>query len=112
MGTFIGRTGETNILLGALKTNNPEMIAVIGRRRVGKTFFIQSVYKKHIAFQMTGSQDTPAKEQLQNFADQLQAFSKSPVPIAAPASWPAAFRQLSSYLDKKKTQAKKSVVLR
>ena len=107
METFIGRTEEINILQNALTTNESEMIAVIGRRRVGKTFLIRSVYKKHIGFEITGSQRTPLKEQLQNFANQLQLFSKSPVPIAAPVSWPAAFRQLSFFLDKQKSNQKK-----
>jgi AAA+ ATPase superfamily predicted ATPase len=107
MGTFIGRTEEVNILQGALKTTESEMVAVIGRRRVGKTLLIRSAYKKNIVFEMTGSQKSSLKEQLQNFANQLQLFSKSPVPIAVPVSWPAAFRQLSSFFDKQKSSQKK-----
>ncbi len=107
MGTFIGRTEETKTLLNALDTKDAEMIAVIGRRRVGKTFFIQSVYQKHIQFEMTGSQDTPVKEQLENFADQLLKYSKSKIATATPKNWPAAFRQLTSFLETKKTKQKK-----
>jgi len=55
---------------------------------------------------MTGSQNTPSKEQLQNFANQLQSYSKSPTPISPPANWSAAFHQLSSYLDAKKFSQK------
>ncbi|MCD4732342.1 MAG: AAA family ATPase [Bacteroidales bacterium] len=107
MGLFIGRIQETNILQDALKTDDSEMIAVIGRRRVGKTFLIQSVYKKHIYFEMTGSQNAPLKEQLQNFTNQLQLYSKSNIEIATPANWTAAFHQLSSFLDTKKFNQKK-----
>lgn len=107
MRTFTGRIHEINILQEALKTDNPEMIAIIGRRRVGKTFLIQTVYKKHICFEMTGSQNTPVKEQLQNFANQLQSYSKSNIAISPPANWTAAFHQLSSFLDTKKFNKKK-----
>jgi hypothetical protein len=102
MEKFTGRIEETNILQDALKTDNSEMIAVIGRRRVGKTYLIQSVYEKHICFEMTGSQKTPLKEQLQNFANQLQLYSKSNIAIVPPTNWPDAFRQLSLFLDTKK----------
>lgn len=107
MGTYIERTEETNILQNALKTNESEMIAVIGRRRVGKTLLIRSVYKKHIVFELTGSLQTPTKEQLENFAGQLQFFSKSPIKLATPKSWPDAFRQLTTFLEKQKTNQKK-----
>jgi uncharacterized protein len=41
---LIGRKKEQDVLLKALNSNEPEMVAVIGRRRVGKTFLIRSVY--------------------------------------------------------------------
>lgn len=51
---LIGRIPETQILLNALKSKRPELIAVYGRRRVGKTFLIRSVYKKDILFEYSG----------------------------------------------------------
>ena len=35
---FIGRTKEITVLNDALESNEAELLAVIGRRRVGKTF--------------------------------------------------------------------------
>ena len=64
---LIGRTPEREVLLKALHSRKPEMVAVIGRRRVGKTFLIHSVYKDNIAFQISGVQDGTLKEQLKNF---------------------------------------------
>ena len=47
------------------------MVAVIGRRRVGKTYLIKSVYKKKIVFEVTGLQSASKKAQLENFVLQL-----------------------------------------
>jgi len=107
MEKFIGRTEDINILQDALKTSDSEMIAVIGRRRVGKTFLVRSVYNNNICFEITGSQNTPLKEQLQNFANQLQLYGKSNIAVAPPSSWTEAFHQLSLFLDTKKFHQKK-----
>ncbi len=54
---FIGRYEERKIMLNLLSTPEPEMLAVIGRRRVGKTFLIREIYKDAICFEMTGIKD-------------------------------------------------------
>lgn len=54
---LIGRKEEVSILKEVLAANEAEMISVIGRRRVGKTFLIQEVYKNHIAFEISGIQN-------------------------------------------------------
>ena len=53
---FIGRKEEIAILEEALASYEAEMVAVLGRRRVGKTFLIQSIYNKRITFEVTGLQ--------------------------------------------------------
>jgi len=53
---LVGRVAEQKILQEALQSKQPEMISVIGRRRVGKTFLINTTYKKHIDFEITGIQ--------------------------------------------------------
>ncbi|HJV20578.1 MAG TPA: ATP-binding protein [Sediminibacterium sp.] len=50
MEELIGRRAEKQILEDALTSKSPELIAVYGRRRVGKTFLIRSVYQKHLVF--------------------------------------------------------------
>ena len=47
---FIGRKKEQEILEEALKSKEAEMVAVIGRRRVGKTFLVKSIYQAQITF--------------------------------------------------------------
>ncbi|MEA3445817.1 MAG: ATP-binding protein, partial [Bacteroidota bacterium] len=111
MYELIGRQEESDIFLSLLKTDSAEMLAVVGRRRVGKTFLIQTVYKNDICFNLTGSQKSPLKEQLQNFAYQMETWSKSKVAVAPPKSWSEAFKQLSKFIDSKKFRQKKVIFL-
>ena len=106
---FIGRTKEQAILNKALQSDEAEMVSIVGRRRVGKTFLVQSVYKDHIAFELTGIQNAPRIEQLQNFAIQLTQQAKSPVPIEVPKNWLGAFYLLTAFLEKK-IKSKKQVI--
>ena len=64
---LIGRKKEQVILRQALQSEESEMVAIIGRRRVGKTFLIRSVYKDKIDIEFTGIQNATCKEQLASF---------------------------------------------
>ena len=63
---LIGRKEEQAILLKAIQSDEPEMIAVLGRRRIGKTYLIRSVYKDRIRFEISGLQNANLKKQLQS----------------------------------------------
>ena len=81
MALFIGREEEKAILLEALHSEEPEMVSVIGRRRVGKTYLIKTVFKEYIDFEVTGVEHAPRSEQLFNFMFRLGQFSGSVVPL-------------------------------
>ena len=98
---LIGRSKEQEVLLKALHSRNPEMVAVIGRRRVGKTFLIRSVYAGQMAFEISGIQDATLREQLKNFKYQLQNTFGTVAPAEKPASWLDAFQQLITCLEPK-----------
>lgn len=105
-----GRKEEQEILLTALASREAEMVAVFGRRRVGKTYLIRQTYQPHIVFEVTGLQNSNNAGQLQNFSIQLTAFSKSPVPLKIPADWMEAFSMLADFLDGQTKSKKKRVV--
>ena len=42
---------------GFLSNSESDLVAVLGRRRVGKTFLIKNVYQKEMIFHITGIQD-------------------------------------------------------
>ncbi len=96
---FIGRTEEISILESALSSREAEMIAVIGRRRVGKTYLVESVYQEKIIFQLTGLQHTSKADQLDNFIIQLNKKVQSKIPLEKPKSWLRAFAMLTTYLE-------------
>lgn len=108
---LIGRKQEQQILQEALVSNEPEMIAIIGRRRVGKTFLVKETYRRQLVFEITGLQDAPIKEQLENFTFQIGQWSTSKFPIATPSNWLKAFMLLIDYLETYDYKEKKVVFL-
>lgn len=111
MTQIIGRKKELQVLQKALDSNKAEMISVIGRRRVGKTFLIDTFYAERIVYSVTGTQDGPLGEQLENFAFRMQGFSKSKIPVRTPASWMKAFILLIDYLETLDFSEKKVIFL-
>lgn len=104
---FIGRDKEQAILVDALASENAEMIAVIGRRRVGKTFLVRSVYGNQIDIEFTGVQNATRKEQLTSFHFLLKRYSKVALDLPAPNNWLVAFHQLITVLETVPVKEKK-----
>ncbi|MCB0579677.1 MAG: AAA family ATPase [Phaeodactylibacter sp.] len=107
--SLVGRKREREILVEALQSDEPEMVAVIGRRRVGKTFLVKQVYEEHILFEVTGLQDGDLKKQLANFSFALSRHSGSRIPLKTPADWLEAFQMLVLHLSQISDDAKKVV---
>lgn len=106
-----GRTTEKAILVEALKTDEAELIAVTGRRRVGKTFLIRSVYEGNMVFELSGVHEAGVEQQLKNFCSELQRVSKSRMSFAPPGNWLEAFELLKKYIETQlRNRGKKSVV--
>ncbi len=97
---IIGRKPQIQVLNDALTSPKPEMLALIGRRRVGKTFLIRQVYENRIDFELTGLQDGNTKAQLQNFQIAFSRYFPTIELTEKPQNWLAAFHQLSLALDK------------
>lgn len=106
---LIGRKKEVLILQEALESNEAEMVAVLGRRRIGKTFLVSSVYKNSIVFEISGTQSASTQLQLRNFRDELSSFYGNKLPLEVPVDWLAAFQMLKQYL--KELDPKKKHVL-
>ncbi|MDT8413442.1 MAG: ATP-binding protein [Vicingaceae bacterium] len=72
MTKIVGRKYEIEILQESLKSSNSELIAVYGRRRVGKTFLIREIYANQIKFEVTGLYQGELSDQLANFTKELK----------------------------------------
>lgn len=71
---LVGRDKEQQILLSVLETDESQLIAVYGRRRVGKTFLIRQTYKNKFAFQHSGISKGNIKDQLDEFCESLRKY--------------------------------------
>jgi uncharacterized protein len=108
---LIGREKEISTLQNLLLTDESELVSVIGRRRVGKTFLVDTVYAEVMAFELTGIQNASVKEQLNAFAVALNLHSKPLLPIQSPKTWLDAFHLLILYLEGTATDKKRVVFL-
>lgn len=95
---LIGREAEKEVLAKALQSGEAELVAITGRRRVGKTFLVNSFYADRTVFEMTGVQNGDMGKQLLNFADQLNLIARPALPVKTPADWQEAFRVLRDFL--------------
>jgi len=97
---LVGRQQEMAVLEKAFHSNEAELVAVFGRRRVGKTFLVRASYANKIGFEMTGIQNGSMREQLQHFTDRLNYHARPMLPFSAPRNWQEAFQMLIVYLEK------------
>ena len=99
MDKLIGREQEIRWLKEYTSSGRPEFVAIYGRRRVGKTYLVNRLFERKLAFSMTGVIDGTADEQMEAFIDAMQEYSGE-LP-EKPKSWMEAFRVLKLYLKKK-----------
>jgi AAA+ ATPase superfamily predicted ATPase len=101
MEKLIGRETEKKLLQEAMDSGSPELIAVFGRRRVGKTFLIRQYLAKSIVFEFVGTRDAKLAVQLGNFKNALGKAIGNDKIYRTPESWADAFDQLIHYLNSK-----------
>lgn len=94
-----------------LRSTQPELVVVYGRRRVGKTFLIREAYAKAISFELVGIHGADLSMQLRAFAAAIGAATNAPAPTRPPRDWHEAFAQLASMLTSRlKRRSHKQVV--
>lgn len=108
---LIGRVKEQEILQEALLSSEAEMVAVVGRRRVGKTFLVKSVYAKQMVFSVSGEYGAPSDEHLKKWSYAIKEYSGAALPVAVPGSWLDAFMLLIDYLKTLDFKEKRVVFL-
>lgn len=97
---IIGRKQERIQMASYLKDEKAHLLAVVGRRRVGKTYLIRESYKENKVFEMTGIQHAKLKKQLINFTIQMNTYFQNEEQYNKPDNWLAAFNLLSQAIDK------------
>lgn len=95
---IIGRKKEQDILRNMMEEEEAKMVAVYGRRRVGKTYLVRQFFDNQFDFYFTGSFNTSASIQLTLFATQLRQYFGEDVRV--PKTWYDAFELLRTFLEK------------
>lgn len=108
---MIGRKYEIKRMEESLTSPNSELIAVYGRRRVGKTYLIRHVYEKNIRFEVTGLYDGNQEKQLDIFFDELKRVSTKIKEEHKPKDWKGAFELLKTYINSLRSQSKKVIFI-
>ncbi|HWJ36359.1 MAG TPA: ATP-binding protein [Steroidobacteraceae bacterium] len=94
---FVGRKIEREKIHAALTSSDPELVAVWGRRRVGKTFLIR-YGREPVAdhfMEITGQRNGALKVQLKHFSDSLSKAFHQGIALSTPATWDDAFQHLA-----------------
>ncbi len=100
---MIGRKREINELNNLYSSNKSELVAIYGRRRIGKTYLVDETFKGRITFRHAGlspvdeNKKGMLKAQLEHFYYSLllQGMKKS----KKPESWLEAFYMLEKLLE-------------
>jgi AAA+ ATPase superfamily predicted ATPase len=75
---IIGHKKEQADFKTYYELQQPEFVAVYGRRRVGKTFLVKEFFNQQFAFYVTGLANADKKEQMRNFNVSLEYYSGVP----------------------------------
>ena len=95
--SMIGRAWECDQLAECMERPSAQLIAVYGRRRVGKTFLINEFFQNHFAFKVTGAYGENALFQMRSFTDELHR--KCGRSYDTPDDWRQVFLWLREYLE-------------
>jgi hypothetical protein len=106
---IIGRVAEKSVLDRVLSSRDPELVALYGRRRVGKTFLVREHLKDYIVFEVAGIHDQSTGSQLAGFHAALRRSFPN-IASVQPTNWLDAFEILRSCLEAQAKQKRKQVV--
>ena len=99
MEKLIGREKEIKVLKEAFEGDEPQFLAVYGRRRVGKTFLIKTLFAEKIFFDMTGVNDKLLKTQFKSFSIAIKATNPSAQFQQKTNNWLDAFQLLKAAIE-------------
>lgn len=112
--SFVGREPERALLDKMLGSKEAELVALYGRRRVGKTFLVRAYVepKADVFLTVTGIKDAPAAEQLLLFQREVERVLFDNAPLPPFPSWKVAFETMAGGLERvaKSKSARKIVV--
>lgn len=110
---MIGRQKELEILLNICEEKESKLIAVYGRRRIGKTYLINHMFNEHkkdcLFFRFTGSYQLDSSIQKDNFIEAIYDWFKVE-PSKIIENWMDAFNFLKRVITNTSTPNEKIVI--
>jgi uncharacterized protein len=108
---FVGREKELEELRGLFLKNQSDLVAIMGRRRVGKTFLIKKAFEGRLSFHFSGINNSTKETLLREFSIKIAEYTGSVSGWIQPSTWHDAFRQLKAYLMTFEETQKKVIFL-
>lgn len=108
--TIVGRVFEQEVLKDSLSSHRSELIAIYGRRRIGKTYLVREFFGNRITFSFTGLSRGKRADQIKNFILKLNDVTDEFTKEKQPADWLEAFNYLKIFLKGIKESKKKKVI--
>ena len=94
---LVGRKAEIQHLERIMASKEAEFVVVYGRRRVGKTFLVNTFFNDTYTFKLTGLAKKSKREQLSNFGSSLNRYGNGQK-FTRPRTWYEAFDKLRELL--------------
>lgn len=110
MQNIIGREEEMRALRRCMESDRSEFVIVYGRRRVGKTFLVDSFFEGKYDFSYVGGHRLAKAKQLRGFAKALKKAAGLKLQPKF-ADWTDAFDALEEYLERLPEDRKKVVFI-
>jgi uncharacterized protein len=102
---IIGRKNEFEQLENSYELKKSNLIAIYGRRRVGKSFLIKAFGARKKMWAFEGLESEPTSEQIRHFTSQLQSFTKdSFLEQTEFKNWTQVFRYMTDRLALQKNK--------
>lgn len=96
---MIGRKKEIDYLNHVLASSESQLIALTGRRRIGKTYLIRNFFKEKIKYmEVVGKKDAKKEESIELFIDALNSYFALSVKIPVVKTWKLAFQSFTEAL--------------
>lgn len=107
---IVGRELEIAKLTSAINSDRSELIAIYGRRRIGKTYLTREFFRDRIIFSFIGLNNEVRSSQIENFMLKLAEVSTQFKDEELPESWLQAFSKLKQFLKGIRQTKKKKVI--
>jgi uncharacterized protein len=83
---FVGREEELNTFDEIFSKNQSDLVVVLGRRRIGKTFLVKNAFKSKFDFHFTGVKNTNKDSLLNEFSIKISEMGGSKLGFIRPTT--------------------------